>query len=85
LATGSAPAGASIGKYEARELRDNDPNRFLGKGVKKAVSNIKEKIAPALRGKEVTAQRQIDDLLCQLDGTPQKSPSCFFVFKSAIV
>jgi len=72
-ATGSAPAGASIGKYEARELRDNDPNRFLGKGVKKAVSNIKEKIAPALRGKEVTAQRQIDDLLCQLDGTPQKS------------
>ncbi len=72
-AKASVPSGASLGKHEAQELRDNDPLRYLGKGVRKAVVNVEEKIAPALRGKEATEQKEIDRILCEIDGTPQKS------------
>ncbi len=67
----AAPSGASTGKYEAVELRDNDA-RFLGKGVQKAVSNIKEIIAPALKGQDALKQTEIDSLLIKLDGTENK-------------
>src|SRR5262245_28763904 len=63
------PSGASTGRHEARELRDGDPARFGGKGVRRALANIRECIAPALGGKAVTEQAEIDRLLCELDGT----------------
>lgn len=72
-AKASVPAGSSLGKYEAQELRDNNPERFLGKGVRKAVINVNEKIAPALQGKEAQNQKEIDETLCQLDGSPNKA------------
>jgi enolase len=67
------PSGASTGKHEALELRDGDPKRFGGKGVRKAVANIYDHIAPALRGMTVTDQHEIDQRLIQLDGTLDKS------------
>jgi enolase len=67
------PAGASTGKAEACELRDGDPNRYDGRGVLKAVSHVNEILAPALMGRDPTDQTAIDRLLCDLDGTPQKS------------
>src|SRR5207302_5469977 len=67
------PSGASTGRHEACELRDSDPARFGGKGVRRAVTNIHERIAPALVGKPVTQQAEIDRLLSELDGTPDKS------------
>ena len=69
----SVPSGASTGIYEACELRDGDPFRFLGKGVKKAVENVNTEIAKALVGKNVLDQDGIDRLLIDLDGTPNKS------------
>ncbi len=66
------PSGASTGEREAFELRDNDAARYLGKGVLKAVKNVKQKIAPALKGLEVHKQNYIDQLMIELDGTPQK-------------
>jgi enolase len=66
------PSGASTGIYEAVELRDGDKARYMGKGVRKAVSNVIDIIAPALIGKEVTDQRAIDKLLIDLDGTKDK-------------
>ncbi|MCK4972914.1 MAG: phosphopyruvate hydratase, partial [Candidatus Heimdallarchaeota archaeon] len=66
------PSGASTGEHEAIELRDND-ERFLGKGVKKAVKNIMELIAPKLMGEEVTNQENIDKIMLELDGTENKS------------
>lgn len=69
----AVPSGASTGMHEALELRDGDPKRFHGKGVQKAVYNINRLIAPALEGKEATHQREIDTLLLELDGTPNKS------------
>jgi len=66
------PSGASTGEREAFELRDNDEARYLGKGVLKAVNNVKQKIAPALKGLEVHKQNYIDQLMIELDGTPQK-------------
>jgi enolase len=73
-ATGSAivPSGASTGKREALELRDGDKKRYHGKGVLKAVKNIREKIAPHLLGLESSNQSLIDMLLIQLDGTENK-------------
>ncbi|MFP4081273.1 MAG: phosphopyruvate hydratase [Candidatus Aminicenantes bacterium] len=68
----SIPSGASTGTHEALELRDNDPSRFLGKGVLKAVSNVKEVIAPQIVGMEATQQKEIDNRLIDLDGTPSK-------------
>lgn len=66
------PSGASTGAYEAVELRDED-ERYLGKGVRKAVENIVNVIHPALIGKDVTAQKEIDNALRTLDGTEDKS------------
>jgi enolase len=67
------PSGASTGEKEAVELRDGDKSKYLGKGVLKAVANVNTKIAPALIGMDVTAQRAIDTKMIELDGTPNKS------------
>jgi enolase len=67
------PSGASTGRHEALELRDHDPRRYGGKGVQKAVANVHESIAPQLAGMSTAAQRDIDEKLIQLDGTPDKS------------
>ncbi len=73
-AFGSAlvPSGASTGEHEAVELRDGDKDRYLGKGVLKAVENVNELIAPELLGIDVTRQVVIDQLLLELDGTENK-------------
>ena len=73
--SGSAivPAGASTGKAEACDLRDGDMARYDGRGVLKAVANVNEILGPAILGRESSEQAGIDRLLCQLDGTPQKS------------
>lgn len=69
----SVPSGASTGEHEALELRDGVKARYCGKGVQKAVDNINKIIAPALIGKSVLNQRDIDTLMICLDGTPTKS------------
>jgi enolase len=69
----AVPSGASTGEFEACELRDNDPKRYLGKGCLTAVRNIKEQIAPRLRNFDVLDQAGIDQLLIDLDGTENKS------------
>lgn len=69
----AVPSGASTGVHEAVELRDNDKSVYLGKGVLKAVQNVNETIAKALIGKSVFNQKEIDTLLCELDGTENKS------------
>jgi enolase len=66
------PSGASTGEYEAVELRDGDKERYLGKGVLKAVENVNEVIAPAIIGFDVTDQVGIDKTLIELDGTENK-------------
>ena len=73
-ATGVAavPSGASTGEHEALELRDGDKDRYLGKGVLRAVQNVEEQIAPALRGMDATDQIGIDTRLLELDGTHNK-------------
>jgi enolase len=68
----AVPSGASTGEHEARELRDGEPTRYLGKGVRKAVRNIEETIAPALKGLVATDQIDIDRTMIELDGTPNK-------------
>lgn len=66
----AVPSGASTGIYEALELRDKDKNRFMGKGVLKAIQNVNEIIAPALIGKDPTEQRVLDTLMVEtLDGS----------------
>jgi enolase len=67
------PSGASTGLFEAVELRDGDGTRFGGKGVSRAVANVTETIAPALYGLDASDQTGIDALLCELDGTANKS------------
>ena len=69
----AVPSGASTGEHEALELRDGDPSRFVGKGVKTAISNINDVIADALLGYPATEQRLVDQRLLELDGTPNKS------------
>ncbi|MEM2122972.1 MAG: phosphopyruvate hydratase [Candidatus Bathyarchaeia archaeon] len=69
----SVPSGASKGKYEALELRDEDEKRYYGKGVIKAVDNINTKIAKELKGLDVRLQRVIDSTMINLDGTDNKS------------
>ena len=69
----AVPSGASTGENEALELRDGDKNRYLGKGVLKAVDNVNKVIAPALKGDCVFEQRAIDYKMLALDGTPTKS------------
>ena len=73
-AMGSAmvPSGASTGIHEALELRDGDAKRFGGKGVLKAVANVKEKIAPLLAGKDAADTKGLDRLMIELDGTKNK-------------
>jgi enolase len=68
----AVPSGASTGAHEAVELRDKDPKRYLGKGVMKAVNNVKEICAPAVLGKDVNDWRAIDKVLIDLDGTENK-------------
>jgi enolase len=68
----SVASGASTGIYEAREIRDGG-KRYSGKGVLKAVKNVEKIIAPKLKGKDFTKQRQIDELMIKLDGTENKS------------
>src|SRR6266498_3115804 len=72
LGRAAIPSGASTGEHEAWELRDGDKMRFGGKGVKKAVANVNDKIAPALKGCDACDQRQIDNKLIELDGTVNK-------------
>jgi enolase len=69
----AVPSGASTGEHEAVELRDGDKKRYLGKGVLKAVENVNAKIAPELIGLEACDQEQIDHLMVELDGTPNKA------------
>ena len=69
----AVPSGASTGAHEAYELREGDKNRYLGKGVFKAVDNVREKIAPELVGLQVTEQVYIDKVLRELDGSENKA------------
>jgi enolase len=69
----AVPSGASTGAHEAYELRDGDKSRYLGKGVYKAVDNVREKIAPEVVGLKVDEQVYIDKILRELDGTENKS------------
>ena len=69
----AVPSGASTGVYEACELRDDDKNRYLGKGVEQAVKNVMEVIGPAIIGKDVMDQAGLDKLMIELDTTPNKS------------
>lgn len=71
--TASVPSGASIGKYEAVELRDGDQKRYNGMGVLKAVQNVNTTINASLRGMDATNQGLIDKTMVDLDGTPNKS------------
>ncbi len=72
LGRAAVPSGASTGQREALELRDSDPKRYAGKGVRKAVANVNGEIAAQLVGRELD-QRAIDEALVKLDGTPTKS------------
>src|SRR5580693_6579681 len=67
------PSGASTGAHEAVELRDGDPKRYGGKGVRKAVTAVNETLGPALEGLDATGQRVVDMTMIELDGTPNKS------------
>ena len=68
----AVPSGASTGEHEAVELRDGDPTAFLGKGVTRAVANVNGEIAAALVGVDAADQREVDRVLVELDGTPNK-------------
>jgi len=68
----SVPSGASTGEHEVLELRDGDKNRYLGRGVQKAVHNIKHKIGPAIIGMNALHQRRVDYMMLELDGTANK-------------
>jgi len=67
------PSGASTGAYEAVELRDGDSKRYNGKGVLKAVAEVNDVLASAIEGLDATAQREIDQRMIEIDGTPNKS------------
>jgi len=69
----AVPSGASTGEREALELRDNDPKRYLGKGVRNACAHVNGEIKKALTGKDAREQSVIDELMIELDGTPTKS------------
>ena len=73
IVSASVPSGASTGEHEAVELRDNDPRRYGGKGVLNAVAHVNEIIAPKLLGFDPTKQAEIDALLIEMDGTPNKA------------
>ncbi len=71
-ARGLVPSGASTGTHEAVELRDADPKRYLGKGVEKAVENIRKVLGPAVTGKSLGSLQELDKILIDADGTPNK-------------
>jgi enolase len=73
VASAKVPSGASTGSHEAIELRDGDPSRYGGKGVRKAVENVTGVLAPALRGLDGEDQTALDRRMIELDGTPNKS------------
>lgn len=73
IGTALVPSGASTGEHEAHELRDGDANRYLGKGVLKAVTNVIENVAPELAGRDSLDQAEIDRAMIELDGTENKS------------
>jgi len=73
LGRAAVPSGASTGAHEVVELRDGDPARYGGKGVLRAVANVDEVIAPAVRGRDATDQRGLDGLMVALDGTDDRS------------
>jgi enolase len=73
ISVASVPGGTSTGSYEALELRDNDPNKYLGKGVERAVKNVNDILGPGVWGLEATDQEKIDKRLMDLDGTKNKS------------
>ena len=73
LGRASVPSGASTGMHEAVELRDREPERYGGLGVRRAVANVRDVIGPALRGRSASDQQGLDALLIELDGTPNKS------------
>jgi enolase len=73
LGRAAVPSGASTGEHEAIELRDGDKKRYLGKGVTKAVANINDQLGPALIGLSALDQSAIDQVLLDVDGTPNKS------------
>ncbi len=72
LGRAAVPSGASTGEHEAWELRDEDRSRFGGKGARKAVANVNDRIAPVLKGWDAREQARIDNKLIELDGTPNK-------------
>ena len=72
MGRGAVPSGASTGEHEAVELRDNDKKRYLGKGTRKAASNIATEIAPAILGMDATRQSAVDRKMIEVDGTPNK-------------
>jgi enolase len=72
LGRAAVPSGASTGEHEAVELRDGDKKRYLGKGTQKAVANINQSIAPKLVGVNAFRQNEIDQMMIELDGTPNK-------------
>ena len=72
LGRAAVPSGASTGEHEAWELRDEDRSRFGGKGTRKAVANVNNRIAPVLKGWDAREQARIDNKLLELDGTPNK-------------
>jgi len=69
----AVPSGASTGKWEAVELRDGDPNRYLRKGTQNSVNNVNLTIAPKIMGRYAEDQAEIDRILCNIDGTPSKA------------
>ena len=73
IAKGAVPSGSSTGSNEAHELRDEDPTRYNGKGVLKAVENVNKAIASEIVGENFTSQEELDDRLNDLDGTDNKS------------
>ncbi|MET1036190.1 MAG: phosphopyruvate hydratase [Arthrobacter sp.] len=73
LGRAAVPSGASTGAFEAVELRDGDKGRYLGKGVRKAIDAVVDTIQPALTGLDATDQRAIDQIMIDLDGTPNKA------------
>src|SRR3989344_8326898 len=73
LGRAAVPSGASTGSHEAVELRDGDKKFFLGKGVQKAVNNVNTVINEEIRGNYLMEQNNIDKLLIELDGTPNKA------------
>ena len=73
LGRAAVPSGASTGVHEAVELKDNDKKKYLGKGVLKAVKNVNTIIANGITGFDITSQAAIDQVMIELDGTPNKA------------